>query len=269
MSASLAQRQARILGCGSSGGVPRVAQGWGACDPSNPKNRRRRCSLLLRQGLAEQQTSVLIDTSPDLREQLLDAEVRHLDGVFLTHPHADHIHGMDDVRPVVINMKRKIDAVMDQSTADSVINRFNYIFKTPNGSLYPELLTDHRIKAGETWQFRGAGGTMDVTCFRLHHGDIDALGLRVGGLAYTPDLNDIPSESLDFLRDLDVWIIDALGYKPHPSHLSVNDALRWIDHFKPKRAILTNLNPELDYDTLSGQIPEHVTPAFDGMIINF
>jgi len=264
---------ARILGCGSSGGVPRVAQGWGACDPLNPKNRRRRCSLLLRQSHSRkapedsEQTNVIIDTSPDLREQLLDAGIMHLDGVFLTHPHADHIHGMDDVRPIVIHTKRKIDAVMDETTSHSVVNRFRYIFQTPNGSLYPELLTEQRIEAGGNWRFEGKGGPMDLTCFRLHHGDIDALGIRVGNLAYTPDLNDIPHESMAYLHDLDVWIIDALRYEPHPSHLCLADALRWIDHFKPRRAILTNLNTELDYETLKAELPPHITPAFDGMTI--
>lgn len=264
---------ATILGCGSSGGVPRVAQGWGACDPQNPKNRRRRCSLLLRQSSRprapqdKDQTIVLVDTSPDLRDQLLSAQIQHLDGIFLTHPHADHIHGMDDVRPMVIEMNRKIDTVMDQATADSAINRFRYIFQTPNGSLYPELLTEKRIEAGATWRFTGQGGALDVQCFNLHHGDIDALGLRIGGLAYTPDLNDIPAQSMNYLHDLDVWIIDALRYLPHPSHLCVSDALRWIEHFKPRRAILTNLNTELDYEALRAELPSHITPAFDGMTI--
>jgi phosphoribosyl 1,2-cyclic phosphate phosphodiesterase len=269
------QRIATILGCGSSGGVPRVAQGWGACDPTNPKNRRRRCSLLVRQSLEKnepreaEQTIVLIDTSPDLREQLLAADIRHLDGIFMTHPHADHIHGMDDVRPIVLQMKRKIDAVMDEATANSVVNRFKYIFQTPNGSLYPELLYDQRIKPGHSWRFDGAGGAIDVSCFQLHHGDIDALGLRMGDLAYTPDLNDIPRQSYDYLSGLDVWIIDALRYEPHASHLCVADALRWIDHFKPKRAILTNLNVELDYEELRAQLPSHIIPAYDGLSIDF
>jgi phosphoribosyl 1,2-cyclic phosphate phosphodiesterase len=254
-----------ILGCGSSGGVPRVAQGWGACNPNNPRNRRRRCSVLLERGGDDGKTSVLVDTSPDLREQLLDAAVQRLDGVLMTHSHADHTHGMDDLRPLVIAMRKRIDIHMDEETSRAVRQAFAYAFETPAGSFYPPLLNEKRLAVGETVQFDGAGGLIVARPFRLEHGEISALGLRFGALAYTPDVNAIPAESVQFLEGLDTWIIDGLRYKPHPTHFSVDEALAWIEKMRPRRAVITNLHTDLDYDELKRRLPETVTPAYDGM----
>lgn len=256
-----------ILGCGSSGGVPRVAQGWGACDPANPRNNRRRCSVLLERTGPDGKTTVLIDTSPDLRWQLINAGVERLDGVLLTHPHADHTHGIDDLRPLVIAMRKRIDIHMDAPTSAVVTDKFSYIFATPAGSSYPPILREKRLIAGEACAVTGPGGAIKATPFDLDHGDINALGFRIGALAYSPDLIDIPEQSLRHLEGLDVWIIDALRYAPHPSHLSLDQALAWIARMRPKRAILTNLHTDLDYETLSGQLPANVVPAYDGMRI--
>ena len=256
-----------ILGCGSSGGVPRVAQGWGACDPAEARNRRRRCSILVRQRSVQGETLVLVDTSPDLREQLIDARVERLDGVIFTHEHADHTHGIDDLRPIVIHTRRLIDVYQDESTATTLRDRFAYCFDTPDGSDYPPLLRDHRIVAGEAFSIAGAGGAVDCLPFLLHHGTIDALGLRFGGIAYTPDVNAIPDASLAALQDLDCWIIDALRMTPHPSHFRLSEALAWIERLKPKRAILTNLHTDMDYETLARSLPEGVVPAYDGMMV--
>ncbi len=257
----------RILGCGSSGGVPRVAQGWGACDPLNPKNRRRRCSILLRENSATGETVALVDTSPDLREQLIDADVKALDGVIFTHAHADHIHGIDDLRPVVIHKRRLVDAYIDAVTSEALNERFEYCFRTPPGSEYPPLLREHRIKVGQNFEVPGAGGAIGCQPFNLHHGSIDALGLRFGDIAYTPDVNKIPDESVRYLENLDIWIIDALRIIPHPSHFTLAEALHWIERMKPKRAILTNLHTDLDYEALCKALPDNITPAFDGMLI--
>ncbi|MBL8587953.1 MAG: MBL fold metallo-hydrolase [Methylobacteriaceae bacterium] len=258
-----------ILGCGSSGGVPRVGQGWGACDPAEPRNRRLRCALLVERfsddGAAK--TTVLIDMGPDLREQLLGAEVKRLDGVLLTHPHADHIHGVDDVRPLVITMRRRIDVHMDEPTSAVVRNAFGYIFQTPPGSNYPPLLTEKRIAHGEPARIEGPGGIVEATPFRLDHGEIEALGFRIGDIAYTPDLIAIPPDSEEFLTGLDLWIVDALRYTPHPSHFSVAQALEAIARFRPRAAVLTNLHSDLDYRTLAAELPAHVVPAHDGMRI--
>ena len=254
-----------ILGCGSSGGVPRVGQGWGECDPANPRNRRLRCSILLERFGAGGATTVLIDTSPDLREQLIEAGVKRLDGVLITHPHADHTHGIDDLRPLYIEMRRRLDVYMDEPTALIVRNAFSYVFQTANGSSYPAIATERRLIAGKLCRIEGAGGPIEATPFGLDHGDIGALGFRFGALAYTPDVKRIPEASRPFLEGLELWIIDALRYRPHPSHFSLDDALHWIDVMRPRRAILTNMHTDLDYETLRKKLPAHVTPAYDGM----
>jgi phosphoribosyl 1,2-cyclic phosphate phosphodiesterase len=257
-----------ILGCGSSGGVPRPGFGWGACDPENPKNRRRRCSLLVERRGQSGSTRVLVDTSPDLREQLLDADVDWLDGVLISHEHADHIHGIDDLRALVMHRRRRIDVYLDEATSRTITQRFEYCFKTPPGSNYPPILTEHRMTAGQAVRIDGAGGAIEALPFLQDHGDISSLGFRFGGLAYSCDLVGLPAVSVDALTGLDIWIIDALRYKPHPSHLSVDEALAWIERLKPKQAILTNLHSDLDYGELKSRLPRHVEPAFDGMRIS-
>jgi phosphoribosyl 1,2-cyclic phosphate phosphodiesterase len=254
-----------ILGCGSSGGVPRVGEGWGACDPANPKNRRRRCSVLVERLGPAGTTALLVDTSPDLREQLLDADVKRLDAVLLSHPHADHTHGIDDLRALCLFMRRRLDVYMNDATSLIVSRAFSYIFQTPDGSSYPPIANELRLTASKLCQVEGPGGTIEATPFNLDHGEISALGFRFGGLAYTPDVKRIPEASLPFLEGLDLWIIDALRNRPHPSHFSLDDALKWIETMRPRRAILTNLHTDLDYETLRARLPAHVTPAYDGM----
>jgi phosphoribosyl 1,2-cyclic phosphate phosphodiesterase len=254
-----------ILGCGSSAGVPRPALGWGACDPNNPKNRRRRCSLLAERTSDNGVTRIVIDTSPDLREQLIDAEVDHIDAVFLTHEHADQTHGMDDLRSVVLHQRRRIPVYLNQSTAKDVLSRFSYCFVSPPGSDYPAILDHCSIETGETRIIEGKGGALTLSAFILQHGQIPALGYRIGDAAYTPDVNDIPAESWPHLENLELWIIDGLRYTGHPSHFSVNDALSWIDRFKPRRAVITNMHSDLDYEVLRQGLPTGVIPAYDGM----
>lgn len=267
-----------ILGCGSSGGVPRVGQGWGHCNPDDPRNRRRRCSILLQQhgdrlgdrlpgAPPAEATTVVVDTSPDLREQFLAADVQRLDGILMTHSHADHTHGIDDVRPLVIKMRRRIDMHMDEPTSQVVRNNFSYIFESPPGSQYPPLLNERRLIHGQPARIDGPGGPLEAWPFLLDHGEIEALGFRFGDVAYTPDLIKVPDDSLAFLEGLDLWIIDALRYTRHPSHLSVEEALELIARMKPRRAILTNLHTDLDYATLRAQLPASVEPAYDGMVL--
>jgi phosphoribosyl 1,2-cyclic phosphate phosphodiesterase len=254
-----------ILGCGSSGGVPRPALGWGRCDPNNPKNRRRRCSLLVERGNANGRTRVLVDTSPDLREQLLGADVDWLDGVLYTHEHADHTHGIDDLRGLFLHRRRRIDVYLDEPTYQVVYFRFGYCFVKPPGSNYPPILNEHRIHAGKSVTIEGAGGPITALPFLQDHGDIASLGFRFGNTAYSSDVRDLAPESVAALAGLDLWIVDALRYTPHPSHFSVSEALVWIERIAPRRAILTNLHTDLDYEELRARLPPHVEPAFDGL----
>jgi phosphoribosyl 1,2-cyclic phosphate phosphodiesterase len=256
-----------ILGCGSSGGVPRPALGWGDCDPKNPKNRRRRTSLLVERGEGEAITRVLVDTPPDLREQLLETGADWLDGVLYTHDHADHTHGIDDLRGFFLKRRRRVDVYLDEWTANVVRRRFEYCFQSPPGSEYPPIVTEHRLTPGKAVTIQGEGGAITALPILQEHGDIPSLGFRFGNLAYCCDLSGIPLESISALADLDVWILDALRYRPHPSHLSLDEALGWIERLKPRRAVLTNLHSDLDYEVLRGKLPVHVVPAFDGMTL--
>lgn len=258
-----------ILGCGSSGGVPRVAQGWGHCDPANPKNRRRRCAILVEQeggqDDVQQPTRLLVDAGADLREQLIDAGVQWIDALLLTHAHADHVHGLDDLRPLTMAMHRMIDCYLDAPTWETIGLRFDYLFATPPGSNYPPLLTPQHLTPGVAFAPDGPGGALKCLPFRLNHGEIDALGYRFGNCAYTPDVKYVPEESAPFLENLDLWIVDALRHRLHPSHLSLGETLELIERFRPKRAVLTNLHTDLDYEVLRKSLPEGVEPAYDGM----
>jgi phosphoribosyl 1,2-cyclic phosphate phosphodiesterase len=256
-----------ILGCGSSAGVPRLGSGWGACDPNNPKNRRRRCSLLVERIAGDKATRVLIDTSPDLREQLLDTGITHLDGVLYTHEHADHTHGIDDLRAFALHQRRRIDVHMDAATSQSLHTRFAYCFETPAGSSYPPILREHRLEPGTPVEIDGPGGAVAVLPVKQRHGDIQSLGFRIGPLAYSCDLNGLPDESAAAFTGLDVWIVDALRHTPHPSHWMLSETLDWIGRLKPRRAILTNMHVDLDYEVLRQTLPPGVEPGFDGMQI--
>jgi phosphoribosyl 1,2-cyclic phosphate phosphodiesterase len=256
-----------ILGCASSGGVPRPALGWGACDPNNPKNRRRRCSLLVERKGAAGITRVLVDTSPDLREQLIDAEVNWLDAILFTHEHADHTHGIDDLRGLFLRARRRLDVYADDATARMLMTRFSYCFVQPPGSEYPPMLNMHGLTPGQPLTIVGKGGPITALPFVQDHGDIQSLGFRFGAVAYSSDLHDMPAASIGALAGLDLWIVDALRYTPHPSHFSVDDALAWIERLKPARAILTNMHNDLDYEALRTRLPPRVEPAYDGMRI--
>lgn len=256
-----------ILGCGSSGGVPRIGNNWGNCDPNEPLNMRKRCSVLLEKRQNETATRVLVDTSPDLVAQLNSVNVGALDGVWYTHEHADHTHGIDDLRQVAINMRERVQVWADHATADMLMSRFSYCFITPPGSSYPPILEMNSIQAGKILSTTGAAGAIEAMPFRVNHGDIDALGFRWGDVAYTPDVKEIPDYVLHNLEGLDIWIIDALRTAPHPSHFNLDEALQWVERMKPRRAILTNMHVDLDYRTLCNTVPDNIIPAHDGMII--
>ena len=257
-----------VLGCGSSGGVPRIGNVWGECDPNEPRNRRRRCSLMVER-IAEDggRTQVLIDTGPDMRQQLLDADVGNLDAVLFTHAHADHIHGIDDLRQIAIHNHRRVPVYMDAVTSLRAREAFGYCFETPPGSGYPPILEEHRLTPCESVTIEGAGGPVTALPIAVNHGEIDALGFRIADVVYMPDVKAIPDDSAALLEGLDVWLLDALRPRTHPSHFSLDDALGWFARMAPRRAVVTNMHLDLDYRTLLATLPEGVEPAHDGLVI--
>lgn len=260
------QLEVTILGCGSSGGVPRADGEWGACDPAEPKNMRSRCSLLVRRSGegAEAETTVIVDTSPDLRLQTARAGAKRLDGVLLTHDHADQVHGVDDVRAFFTRQRAKIPCYMDTATEASMMRRFGYIFEPEGG--YPAICEARSIPGhGVRWHVDGPSGAIPVVTFDQDHGGVRSVGYRFGGVAYSSDVVNLDESAFAALTGLDVWIIDALRYRPHPTHAHVERTLEWIARLKPRRAILTNLHIDLDYETLKAELPRGVEPGFDGL----
>jgi phosphoribosyl 1,2-cyclic phosphate phosphodiesterase len=258
-----------ILGCGSSGGVPRIGNDWGKCDPKNPRNRRRRCSALVQRSGPEGITRLLIDTSPDLREQMLGAGITDIDAVLYTHEHADHTHGIDDLRAFYLMKRARVQVWADDATGRMLTTRFAYCFYTAPGSDYPPIIHLNAMEAGKPVTINGAGGGITALPFQVHHGTIDALGFRIKNTAYTPDIDGIPEQSMSALQGLDLWIVDGLRRTSHPSHWSLSQTLEWIARLKPKRAIITNMHLDLDFDTLVRELPATVEPAYDGLQLTF
>ena len=258
-----------ILGCGSSAGVPRADGHWGACDPANPRNARSRCSLLVRRRSSddpERQTTLVVDASPEFRLQTAAAGVRRLDGLLLTHDHADQCHGIDDIRAFALRQGRRINCWADGATRASLSRRFRYLFEGEGD--YPAIADLREAPAnGTPWEIDGPSGKIPVESFDQDHGGIRSLGYRFGGLAYSSDVVGLPEESFAALANLDVWIVDALRYAPHPTHAHVAKALEWIERVKPRRAILTNMHLDLDYAELARRLPPSVEPAHDGLTI--
>lgn len=251
-----------ILGCGGSSGTPAVARGWGKCDPDNPKNHRLRPSILVENG----DTSILVDTSPDLRQQLLNADVQRLDAVLFTHYHADHLHGIDDLRQINRAMNSAIDIYTDSATLDVIRKRFGYVLEPLSEDAtmyYKPTLVDHILHDKDRFRV----GDIDIDVFIQDHGYCETLGFRFGNIAYTTDVVRLPEHAFDMLAGVDTWIIGTLVDHDHPTHAHVDKALDWIDRVKPRRGVLTHLGYGFDYDTLKNRLPDHVEPAYDGLEI--
>lgn len=264
-----------ILGSGSSGGVPRANGDWGACDPDNPKNRRRRCAALIesartRDDLAEgsRVTRIAIDMAPDFREQMISAAVPRLDGVVVTHDHADQTHGLDDLRAFALLQRQRIPVWMDAATRSSLLVRFGYAFQAPPGSPYPAILDAREMpQPGQVLSVDGAGGTVAITPFDQEHGGIRSLGFKIGNLAYSADISALPEDSGRIIQDIGCWVVDALRHEPHPTHFSVSDALDALATVSAKQGVLTNLHITLDHDALAAELPAHVSCGYDGLTI--
>lgn len=252
-----------VLGCGGSAGVP-LAEGspgghWGRCDPAQPRNRRRRCSILVE----AQGRAVLIDTSPDLRLQLLDNAVEQVDAVLLTHAHADHLHGLDELRSMANRHKASIPAYIPRRDHAQITARFDYAFASSHTAsrLYPAIYDDRPVDDG-SFDLLG----LVAQAFAQNHGNVTSTGYRIGSMAYSTDAKELDEEAFAALRGIDLWIVDCLRYREHPTHSHFEQTLRWIERVKPKRALLTHLNHEMDYETLRAACPPGVEPAYDGLI---
>lgn len=264
-----------ILGCGSSGGVPRVGGDWGACDPQEPRNRRTRCSILVDYWEGEgdvpreERTSVLVDTSPDLREQLLKSNVKRLDAVLYTHEHADQTHGIDDLRAIAYKMRGRIPVYTNAYTSRFLKERFGYCFEKPEGRIHPPILDlQDNVMANERLSVDGPGGKLDIDVLALSHGPTPVLGFRFAGQAvYTPDVHEIDAETLTSINGPSVWIMDALRYSPSPAHAHVDKALSWAATTQTRKIIFTNMHLDLDYGTLQSELPSQHEVGFDGMRI--
>lgn len=254
-----------LLGCGNAGGVPMISAGWGRCDPGEPKNRRTRSSILIEDTDGDQSTRILVDTGPDLREQLLRTEVRSLDGILFTHSHADHIHGIDEIREVNRVMGGPIPCWADKDTLDSLSDRFGYCFLgiEEGQPIFRPWLIPHELD-GAAFTI----GSVPVQSWVQDHGWCNSIGFRCGPVAYTTDALRLPEEAFDILAGVDLWIIGTLTDKPHVTHAHVDLALEWIERVKPRRGILTHMGPSLDYQTLCKTLPAGVEPGFDGMVID-
>ena len=270
--------RAIILGCGSSGGVPRIGgpdgRGeWGDCDPSEPKNRRSRCSIIVQRaddarGWDGDLTTVLIDTAPELRLQLTREGIGRVDAVCFTHDHADQTHGIDDLRAFALMTRAQVPVFYDEDASPHLLSRFAYCFESAPGSPYPAILDARRLPApGEQMVVNGPSGPLPLTPFACEHGNIPSLGFRVGPLAYSPDLSQVREASWAVLDGANIWIVDALRYTPHPTHAHLERALGWIERSGVRRGVLTNLHIDMDYVAVAAETPGHVAPAYDGMVV--
>ena len=251
-----------ILGCGGSNGVPTIGNRWGACDPANPRNRRRRPSVLVEEG----GTTILIDTTPDLREQLIDARVERLDAVLYSHDHADHSHGIDDLREINRLMLEPVQVYGLKQTLDELKKRFGYCFQPlkPDDIFYRPVLDSHEITGTESFNIYN----IPVTPFLQDHGYMPTVGYRFGGFAYSTDVLRLDEAAFAALDGITDWVVDCVRLEPHPVHSHLKNTLEWIARVKPRRAWLTHMNNTLDYDTLATMLPEGVWPAHDGLVID-
>ncbi len=250
-----------ILGCGTSGGVPRPGgKGglgeWGAANPSEPRNRRRRCSILVQ----ETGKTLVVDTSPDIRLQLLDARVERIDAVIWTHDHADQVHGIDDLRPYALR-QGQIESWSDLRTFGILQRRFGYCFEAEDGGFYAPIYAHNLIEG----PFQAAG--VPVIPFLQDHGTVPSLGFRFGSIGYANDVVMLPEEAFVALAGVEVLIVDAMRYRPHGTHAHLKRALEWIERIRPKEAFLTNLHVDMDYAELDRVTPAHIHPCYDGLVI--
>jgi len=248
-----------LLGCGGAGGVPLIGNNWGACDPTEPRNRRTRVSALVEEG----ETSLLIDTSPDMREHLLKCNLQDLTAILYTHAHADHCHGIDNIRSLNWLLRRAVPVYAEQSTMDELRKRFEYIFEPPKieGKYYAPSVEAHLIEGPLTF------GSIKMTSFKQQHGELTTMGFRFNDFGYSTDAGALSDEAFAALQGVKVWVVGAIRERPHYTHAHIDMALEWIARVKPERAFLTHMDHSVDYQTLKAKLPANVEPAYDGLVI--
>ena len=252
-----------ILGCGSSMGVPRPDGFFGNCDPKNKKNYRTRCSALLKTS----NENILIDTSPDLRFQLLRHKIKKISKVFFSHMHGDQTHGINDLRSFYINSKKQINVYADQYTSNYLNKTFSYIFKSYSKE-YPATLKLNKLKSN--FFIFNKNKKVNIKSIEVEHGKVKSNCFIIDKkLAYISDVSNIYIKDYKYFKNLRYFIIDCLRYDFHPSHFNLESTLNLIKLFKPKKSILTNLHTDLDYNILKNRLPKNVEPAYDGLSINF
>ncbi len=249
-----------ILGCGSSLGIPRIDGSFGKCNPNNKKNYRTRCSALI----SDKKNNILIDTSPDVKKQLLSNKVKNIDKVFYTHSHGDQTHGINELRGFYFKTKKRIPVFADNKTQKYLLNTFEFCFK--NSPYYPATLTMNKLR--KNYNLKMNNRLLNIKSIKVQHGQIYSIAYIINSkCAYAPDVNKIYTKDLKYFRKLNYLIIDCLRYDPHPSHFCLDDVLKFIKIVNPKKTILTNLNIEIDYNEIKKKLPKNVIPAFDGMSI--
>jgi phosphoribosyl 1,2-cyclic phosphate phosphodiesterase len=248
-----------ILGCGTSSGVPRIGNDWGKCDPAEPKNRRTRVSILVESAT----TRILVDTSPDMRAQLLAADVIDIDAILWTHDHADHSHGIDDVRQIFHHRGGPVQGYARAQTMRQMRARFAYVFDGRHG--YHPTVVANDLPDGLRI------GDIDIACVDQPHGEIFSTGFRFGhggrSIGYATDFHALTPDMLALYDGLDVWVVDALRSAPHPTHPHLAMTLAGIEAVRPARAVLTHMDQSMDYATLLTSLPAGVEPGYDGMMI--
>jgi len=248
-----------MLGCGASTGVPAIGPNWGECDPADPRNRRRRVSLLVEVG----EVAILLDMSPDLREQLIDARVRRLDAVLMTHAHADHLHGIDDIRQVNRLMSAAIPLWADGRTLAEIRRRFGYALEPPRepGRFYKPTLEPNEFDG----PFAVSG--VPVVPFAQNHGFSTTMGFRIGPIAYSTDVTELDDKAFAAVAGVELWVVDCMRRAPHPTHSHLAKTLGWIERVRPRRAVLTHMDQSLDYRALAAELPDGVEPGRDGLVV--
>ena len=256
-----------ILGSGSSGGVPRADGNWGVCDPADPRNNRTRCSLMVRRPSEEgpeRWTTIVVDAAPEFRQQTAAAGAKRLDALLMTHDHADQAHGIDDIRAFALRQRARIPCHADAATEATLLQRFGYIFRGDKG--YPAISDIVPTPPHSTpWEVTGPSGAIPVLTFDQDHGEVRSVGYRFGPIAYSSDVLTLDDAAFEAMAGVELWIVDALRYTPHPTHAHVERTLGWIERLQPRQAILTNLHIDLDFVELTSRLPPGVSAAFDGL----